>query len=138
MRILGIDYGDVRIGLSISDPFGWTAQPLDSIKAGGRKKAVAQILQKIRECQADKVIVGYPINMNGTHGPAAAKVDAFIAELAARTEVPLVKWDERLSSVAAGRTLTEMGISGRGRKKVVDRMAAQYILQGYLEYIRRT
>lgn len=138
MRILGIDFGDARIGIAISDPFGWTAQGLDTIAwKNNMDYPIERILKLIKEYNIKKVIVGYPVNMNGTFGPRTIKTDEFIKHLTDKTEnVEIKKWDERLSTVAANRILNEVGIKSSRRKKNVDRIAATYILQGYLDSIR--
>ena len=138
MRILGIDFGDARIGIAISDPFGWTAQGLDTITwKDNLDYPVEKICKLIKEYNIKEVIVGYPVNMNGTFGPRTIKTDEFIEHLTNKTEnVEIIKWDERLSTVAANRILNEVGIKSSKRKRTVDRVAATYILQGYLDSIR--
>jgi len=144
MRILGIDYGDSRIGMAVSDPFGWTAQGLETINWSGKLTSVFdRILQIIKEYNVDKIIVGFPKNMNGTIGPRGEKTLEFIemlkekmknAEIAKNTEV--LKWDERLTTVAANRTMHELGIKTSKKKNLVDKIAAVYILQGYLDSLK--
>ena len=139
MRIMGIDYGDSRIGIAISDPFGWTAQGVETVNwRGDIAKPIDRIMQLIGEYKAEKIIVGYPKNMNGTIGPRGEKTQEFIDLLAVRTgDMEIIKWDERLSTVAANRTMHEMGIKTSKKKGMVDKIAATYILQGYLDSIAK-
>lgn len=135
---MGIDYGDARIGIAISDPFGWTAQGLDTIDwKDNLSLPIEKISKLVREYGIEKIIVGYPVNMNGTLGERALKTENFIRKLTEKIEnISIVKWDERLTTVAAHRILSEAGIKASKRKKSVDRIAATYILQGYLDSIR--
>ena len=139
---MGIDYGDSRIGISVSDPFGWTAQAVETIQLkGGQRKAIERIFQLIKEYQIEKIVVGFPKNMNGTIGPRGEKTMEFIdlinrhAETNALKVPEIVKWDERLTTVAANRTMHELGIKTAKKKGVVDQIAAVYILQGYLDSV---
>jgi putative Holliday junction resolvase len=130
-RVLGIDHGDVRIGVALSDPTAFLASSLcviDSTKAG-----MDQILALIAEHQVEKIVVGLPRNMDGSYGSATEKVRTFIEKLKARTTVPVFEWDERLSTVSAHHALREAGLNGKQRKGVVDKVAAQIILQNYLD-----
>ncbi len=134
MRIMGVDYGDSRIGIAVSDPFGWTAQGLETINwSGSLGRPVERIKQLIKEYNAEKIVVGFPRNMNGTLGPRAEKTLEFIRVLAEKTGLEVIKWDERLSTVAASRTMHELGIKTSKKKGVVDQIAAVHILQGYLD-----
>ena len=118
MRILGIDFGDARIGIAISDPFGWTAQGLDTITwKDNLDYPVEKICKLIKEYNIKEVIVGYPVNMNGTFGPRTIKTDEFIEHLTKKTKnVEIIKWDERLSTVAANRILNAVGIKSSKKK----------------------
>jgi len=138
MRIMGIDYGDARIGIAVSDPFGWTAQGLDTIDwKDNVDLPIEKINKLVKEYGIEKIIIGYPVNMNGTLGERALKTEKFIEHLAAKIgDISIVKWDERLTTVAAHRLLSEVGIKASKRKKSVDRIAAIYILQGYLDSLR--
>jgi putative Holliday junction resolvase len=130
-RILGIDHGDVRIGIALSDPTEFLASPLcvlDSTKAG-----MDQILALIAEHQIEKIVVGLPRNMDGSYGSATEKVRNFIEKLKTRTAIPIFEWDERMSTVSAHNALREAGLDGKQRKGVVDKVAAQIILQNYLD-----
>ncbi len=139
MRILGLDYGDSRIGVAVSDPLGWTANGLDTVKAkNGFNKAVDEIAEICAKYQPEKVVVGYPKNMDGSSGERIEKTESFIKALLVRNpELDIVRWDERLTSVAAHRTMREIGINTRKKGKgVVDCIAAELILQAYLDSIR--
>ena len=139
MRIMGIDYGDSRIGIAVSDPFGWTAQGLDTIKKGaaGDGEAMKKICLLVKQYDVEKIVVGFPKNMNGTLGPRADKTQEFMDRLAEKTRKEVVKWDERLTTVAAGKAMREMGIKASKNKENLDRIAAVYILQGYLDSVGR-
>ncbi len=133
MRILGIDYGDSRTGIAISDPMGWTAQGLETIVGKGKKKIVARIIEIIEQYDVDKIVIGLPKNMNGTVGERGELTFAFIEKLKKKTDIEIIQWDERLTTVAAHRTLNETNVRGKKRKAIVDTVAATYILQGYLD-----
>ena len=133
-RILALDVGERTIGLAVSDPFGWTAQGLYTIKRVSKEKDLEQLMKLISEYQVSELLVGLPRNMNGTYGPQAEKVREFIEQI--RTEVPctITEWDERLSTKMAERSLIEADMSRAKRKKIIDTAAAACILQGYLDY----
>ena len=132
MRIMGLDYGDRRIGVAVSDLFGWTAQGLEVIdrKHGSEQDRIAQL---VREYEVTEVVVGLPKNMNGTVGPRGEICISFAEELKKSLQVPVHLWDERLTTMAAERTLIEADVSRKKRKQVVDKMAASLILQNYLD-----
>lgn len=133
-RILGIDYGEKRIGLALSDPFGWTAQPL-TVLVGLRREELLTALEKlVREYEVSTVVFGLPLHMDGREGEAVAKVKKIAQALAERlSEVEIDFMDERLSSVGAERVLIEADLSRSRRKKIIDKQAASFMLQGYLE-----
>ena len=135
---MGIDYGDARIGIAISDPFGWTAQGLDTILwKSNINLPIEKINKLIEEYGIEKIIVGYPVNMNGSLGERALKTEKFIKRLSDKIgNINIIKWDERLTTVAAHKLLSEVGVKASKRKKSVDRIAAIYILQGYLDSLR--
>ena len=134
MRILGIDYGDSRIGVAVSDPMGWTAQGLETVNSKESiNKAVARIKEIIDQYQVTKIVIGYPLNMNGTRGPRADKTDAFIKKLEVLGNLEIIKSDERLTTVYAHRTMNELGVKASNKKNIVDTVSAVYILQGYLD-----
>ena len=131
-RILGIDVGEARIGLAISDELGMLAHPLQTIvvKEGGALQRIAEIVVKEK---VQMVVIGLPRNMNGTYGPAADKVRDFGQKLKALAPCTLKFWDERLTTVAAQKSLHEVGRNTKDSRKVIDQVAAQLILQGYLD-----
>lgn len=137
MRIMGIDYGDSRIGIAVSDPMGWTAQGIETIQA---KKGIKSVLERIKELikqyGVEKIVVGFPRNMNGSVGFRGEKTQEFIEKLESTVEPDIIKWDERLSTVSAHRTMQELGVKTSRKKSVVDQIAAVYILQGYLDSLR--
>ena len=130
MRILGIDYGDVRTGTAISDPLGFTAQGLETINHGNNEKMLLDRLDEIiKQYSVELIVIGFPINMNATKGPRAEKTEKFIEKLKSRFHLKVEKIDERLTTVSAHRTMTELGISKDKKKSIVDTMSATYILQ---------
>lgn len=138
MRIIGIDYGDARIGIAVSDPFGWTAQAVETITwRNNLGKPIERIIQLTKEYNVEKIVIGFPKNMNGTIGPRGEKTLEFIDLLLQNVNKEVIKWDERLTSVAANRTMHEMGLKTSKKKGVVDQIAAVYILQGYLDSISK-
>ena len=132
-RIMGLDIGDKTIGVSVSDLMGLTAQGVTTIKRVGKKKDIEAIKQIIAEKQVNKIVSGLPKNMNGTVGPQGEKVQKFCELLKEETNLPIEFWDERLSTVAAERSLIEGNVRRENRKKVIDMLAAVIILQGYLD-----
>ncbi len=138
MRVLGIDYGDSRIGVAVSDPMGWTAQGLETIKSkDSLRKAIERIMEIIRQYEIKDIVIGYPLNMNGTAGPRTERTEAFIKKLLELGDFNIVKWDERLTTVSAHRAMNELGVKASNKKNIVDTMSAVFILQGYLDRQRR-
>lgn len=134
MRIMGIDFGDSRIGVAVSDPLGWIAQGLDTIQwKGSMERPAEQIKQLVAQYGVEKIVVGLPKNMNGTIGPSGEKAMEFGELLLKKTGLQVVKWDERLTTVAANRMMHEVGMKTSKKKGSVDRIAAVLILQGYLD-----
>ena len=129
--VLGIDFGQTRIGVAISDELRMLAHPLETIPAG--KDAAKRIAEIVRERKIDNVVVGLPRNMDGTFGAAAKDVQSFVEELRALVSCEVTTWDERLTTVAAQRTLREGGKKTRDTRGYVDQVAALMILQGYLD-----
>ena len=129
--MLGIDFGRSRIGVAISDELRLLAHPLETIPAG--KKAAKRIAEIVRERKIDHVVVGLPRNMDGTFGAAASAAQKFVQELRALVPGEITTWDERLTTVAAHRALREAGKKTRATRGYVDQVAAQMILQGYLD-----
>jgi putative Holliday junction resolvase len=136
MRILGLDYGSKTVGVAISDPFGWTAQGVETITRKDENnlvKTISRINEIINEYTVEKIILGLPKNMNNTEGERVEKTIQFKKRLEKEFPVLVETWDERLSTVGARRALLEADISRRKQKQVIDKMAAVFILQGYLD-----
>ena len=133
-RVMGLDYGEARTGVAISDLLGITAQGLESIAHGNNEKMLLnRIGEIITEYQIEKIVIGYPLNMNATKGPRAEKTDKFIEKLKNRFKIEVIKMDERLTTVSAHRTMTELSVSKDKKKKIVDTISAQFILQLFLD-----
>lgn len=132
-RILGLDVGDVRIGVAVSDPLGITAQAVTTIHRKNLQKDLQALSSLLEEYNAGTVVVGYPLNMDGSVGPQAEKVNAFSEALSARFHPELILWDERLTTAEARRVLVSGGVRRKKRKTIVDQMAAVLILQSYLD-----
>ncbi|MCI8336827.1 MAG: Holliday junction resolvase RuvX [Peptococcaceae bacterium] len=133
MRIMGLDIGERTIGVAVSDPMGWTAQGVTTIRRKSLAYDLSELKKIIQEYEVEQIVVGWPLNMNGTAGPSAERVELLSAEIIKETGLGIIKWDERLSTVAATRTLLEGDVSRAKRKEVIDKMAAVFILQGYLD-----
>lgn len=137
MRIIGLDLGERRIGVAISDPLALTAQALEVID---RKKVdwKERLDEIISSYSVNKLVIGFPKNMNGSVGPKGEFSQQFAKDAEERYNLPVVLWDERLSTVAVEKTLIETNMRREKRKKVIDQLAATWILQGYLESQRRS
>ena len=136
-RIIGLDFGSKTTGVAVSDPFGWTAQGVEIIRRKEEnklRKTLARIEELVKEYNATRIVLGLPKNMNNTLGDRAEKSMAFKEMLERRTGLCVVLWDERLTTVAADRTMMEAGIRREHRKEYVDEIAAVFILQNYLDY----
>ena len=133
MRILALDHGTKRIGVAVSDETKTIAQPLEYIPAEPFVDFLARLKKLLLEKEIDLVLVGLPRNMDGTYGPAAQKVEAFVAVLRSAITVPIKTWDERLTSSQANRILIEGKVRRDKRKEKVDKMAAAILLQSYLD-----
>lgn len=132
-RIMGLDVGDKTIGVAVSDLMGLTAQGVKTVKRIGKKKDIEALKEIIKERQVTKIVSGLPKNMNGTLGPQGEKVIKFCELLQEETGITIEYWDERLSTVAAERTLIQGNVRRENRKSVIDMVAAVIILQGYLD-----
>lgn len=132
---MGLDVGTKTIGVAMSDEMGWTAQGLETIAIDEEKKRFGfqRIGEIINEYNVQKIIVGYPKNMNNTIGPRGEASQIYAEKLTEIFELPVKLWDERLSTVAAERVLLEADVSRKKRKKVIDKLAATMILQGFLD-----
>lgn len=133
MRWLGLDYGDRRIGVALSDEMGWTAQGLTVIERKTPETDLRHIGDLVRDHNVSGIVLGLPKNMNGTIGPRGDICIAFAETLRETLKLPVHLWDERLTTVSAERTLLEADVSRKKRKQVIDKMAALLILQGFLD-----
>lgn len=138
MRILGLDYGSKTVGVAVSDPLGFTAQGVEIIRRKSENKmrqTLARIEELIAQYQVEEIVLGLPKNMNNTLGDRAEKSLELKETLERRTGLPVVMWDERLTTVSANRVLMETEVRRENRKEHVDEIAAVFILQGYLDYL---
>ena len=136
MRILGLDYGSKTVGVAVSDPLGLTAQKVETIwrkQENKLRRTLARIEELIAEYEVEKIVLGFPKNMNNTVGERAEKALEFGEMLKKRTGHEVIMWDERLTTVEADRTLIEAGVRRENRKQYLDGIAAVFILQGYLD-----
>jgi putative Holliday junction resolvase len=133
MRILGLDVGDRTIGVAVCDPLGLTAQGITTVKRKNEALDIEEIVKICKEYNVESIVSGLPKNMNGTIGPQGEKVQKFCEKLKETLDLPIKMWDERLTTVAANRAMLEGDLSRAKRKKIVDKIAAIYILQGYLD-----
>ena len=132
MRIAALDVGEARVGVAVSDELGITAQGVGVVRRVGGRRDLEAIAEVLRPYAPDRLVVGLPLSMKGTEGPQAVRVRAFATAIATHLGLPLEFWDERLTTVAAERTLLEADVSRRRRREVIDKVAATLILQGYL------
>ncbi len=132
MRILALDYGNKRVGVAVSDALGWTAQPLATLEMHGHQELLAEIKEYIDKYEVEEIVVGMPYNMDGTMGKRAEITQAFINFLKNKLELPIQIQDERLTTSQAKNILLEADVSRKGRKKVIDKLAASLILKSYL------
>ncbi|SDC60950.1 putative holliday junction resolvase [Melghirimyces thermohalophilus] len=135
-RIMGLDVGEKRMGVAISDPMGWTAQGVDMVRRD-QPDWLKRLQELIEQYEVDKLVVGLPRNMDGSIGEKGQICQELSRQLEERFSIPVELWDERLSTVAVERTLIDADMSRRKRRKVIDQMAASWILQGYLDAQRR-
>ena len=136
MRIMGLDYGTVTVGVAVSDALGITAQPVETITRKMENKlrqTLARIEALIAEYEVDFIVLGYPLHMNNTAGERAKACEEFKAHLERRTGLSVCLWDERLTTVQSERILMESGVRRENRKAVVDKMSAAIILQSYMD-----
>ncbi|MCQ2969655.1 MAG: Holliday junction resolvase RuvX [Clostridium sp.] len=136
MRILGLDVGSKTIGVAISDPLGWTAQGIDTIRRKNKEHDLELVYKICKDYGVETIVIGLPKNMNGTIGESGERVLALAELIKEKTNLPIEMWDERLTTVAAHRAMLEADLSRGKRKKIVDKVAATYILQGYLDKLR--
>ena len=137
MRILGLDVGSKRIGIAICDEMGWTAQGVKTLDRRHNGSDLREIRDIVNQYGVEKIVVGLPKNMDGSIGPQAEMVREFIRELGKILDIPIITWDERLSTVEATKLLIKGDLSRKKRKQKVDMTAAQLILQSYLDSLVR-
>ncbi len=141
MRIMGLDFGSKTVGVAVSDPLLLTAQGVEIIRRKEENKlrqTLARIEELVKEYEVEKLVLGLPKHMNGSEGVRVELTEEFKEKLERRTGLPVVLWDERLTTVAADKTMMEAGIRRENRKDYVDMIAATFILQGYLDYLSNT
>ena len=140
MRIMGLDYGSRTVGVAVSDALGLTAQAVETVTREEENK-LRKTLRRIEELagayEVDRIVLGCPKNMKNTQGERVEKTEAFKEMLERRLNLPVILWDERLTTVAAERILMESGVRRENRKQVIDQVAAVLILQGYLDWLSR-
>ena len=133
MRIMGLDVGEKRIGIAISDEMGWTAQGHSVLVREKLSRDLVKLAALCTEYEIERIVIGFPRNMNGTVGPKGVEIEKFGRVVQEHLDLPLEYWDERLTTVAAERVLLEANVSRQKRKAVIDMLAAVNILQGYLD-----
>lgn len=136
MRILGLDFGTKTLGVAVSDELGWTAQGIETIRIDEENGEYGfdRLRQLIEQYAVEEIVIGFPKNMNGTIGPRGEATQRFAEQVKQTVSLPVVLWDERLSTMAAERMLIAADVSRKKRKKVIDKMAAVMILQSYLDH----
>lgn len=132
-RVLGVDYGDVRTGIAISDDSRFLASGIATLRENGMVKTAERVAHEAKARGAALIVCGLPRNMDGSEGGRAEVIRVFVGYLAERTDIPIELWDERLSTVEAHRILSSSNVGGRKRKAVVDTLAAEIILQSFLD-----
>lgn len=137
MKIMAVDYGDVRTGLAVCDRTEFLASPIGTIEERSAQVLAMKIAHIAKQYEVGEIVVGLPVNMNGSYGPRAEKCRSFADILNELTEVPVNMWDERSTTVTAHQILNQTNVRGKSRKAVVDTVAAVIILEGYLEYRRK-
>lgn len=138
VKMLGVDYGEARTGLSHSDALGLYAVGMGNIKSYNMEKAAADIAAKAMEIGAELIVIGKPVNMNGTVGEKVEKVTRLGELIATHTDIPIDFYDERMTTMSAHKILQESGIRAKNRKQIIDSLAAELILQGYMDRKRNT
>ena len=138
MKIMAVDYGDARTGLAVCDRTEFLASPIGTIEERNAQILAMKVAHMAEQYEVGEIIVGLPVNMNGSEGPRAQKCRAFAETISLVTEIPVVMWDERSTTVTAHQILNETNVRGKKRKGVVDTVAATVILEGYLDYRRKS
>ncbi len=132
-RLLGLDIGDKRIGLAVSDELGITAQPVGTLERSRLSEDLERIIETAREYGAAEIVAGLPKKLDGSASPQTKKVEGFLAELKERADIPIRTWDERFTKTSAEASLLEANMRRKSRRKVIDSVAAQIMLQHYLD-----
>lgn len=135
-RILGLDVGDTTIGLALSDVLRSIASPLLTIERSKFSKDAKQLQDIIAKHKVAGLVIGYPVNMDGSHGPRTQSTRTFVSNLSKQVQLPMLLWDERLTTMAVERAMLEADLSRQKRAQLVDKLAASYMLQGFLDSIR--
>lgn len=138
VKMLGVDYGEARTGLAHSDALGLYAVGMGNIKSYNMEKAAADIAAKAIEIGAELIVIGKPVNMNGTMGEKVEKVTMLGELISTHTDIPIDFYDERMTTMSAHKILQESGIRAKNRKQIIDSLAAELILQGYMDRKRNT
>jgi len=133
MKVLGLDIGEKRIGVAVSDELGYTAQGMQVLTRKGLDDDLAALKELIEAAEVTEVVVGFPKNMDGSVGESAQNVLSFVKKMEESLTIPLILWDERWTTAEATRVLLQADLSRKKRRKVVDKLAAVLILQGYLD-----
>lgn len=136
MKVLGVDFGDSRTGLAVSDALGFGSNVLDAVKCKNMKGVAEQIIALCNEQKIERIVLGFPKNMNGTLGDRAKKTKKLKSMLEENLDIPVILWDERLTTVSAHNLMNETNVRGQKRKDSVDSISAAYILQGYLDSLK--
>ena len=138
MKIMAVDYGDARTGLAVCDKTEFLASPVGVIEERNAQILAMKVAHMAEQYEVGEIVIGLPINMNGSEGPRAQKCRAFAETVGCVTEIPIVMWDERSTTVTAHQILNETNVRGLNRKKVVDEVAAVVILESYLDKRRKS
>jgi putative Holliday junction resolvase len=138
VKMLGVDYGEARTGLAHSDALGLYAVGMGNVKSYNMEKAAAEIAAKAEEIGAELIVIGKPVNMNGTMGEKVEKVTRLGELIATHTNIAIDFYDERMTTMSAHKILQESGIRAKNRKQIVDSLAAELILQGYMDRMKNT
>ena len=136
-RVLGIDAGTVRTGIAVSDETGFLARAVCTVKAKGRRELVSKIVEQANEYSVRLIVMGNPINMNGTLGESAERISKLADSIREQTDIPVVLFDERCTTMAAAQILNLTDTGGQKRKDIIDALSAEIILQNYLDSERR-
>lgn len=136
IKLLGVDYGEARTGLARSDALGLYAVGMGNIKSYHIEKTAAEIVRVAKENGIERIVIGKPVNMNGTYGEKVEKVTELACLIGELTEIPVDFYDERMTTVSAHKILSESGVRAKNRREIVDSLAAELILQGYMDKIR--